>query len=340
MSLSRRDVLRLSPLALFGCAFRPKQEDVFDLKAVFDNAPERSVVDIPAGVHYITDTLRVKSWQVIKGNNAIIAPVGDFAGKPVMDYTGAANTTTNNVHVYESAGASCAVKVSRGDFHGAGNRFYDCHYKGAYTEAVLWSNSEGNSYDACQFTTDNDRPAVRFDGANTLGWWNKCSFRNYSGLENVALVRLGNTVSGLSFRDSYFFTGTNGIAVQVAGSASTCIIHDCRQEGEGADSVLLDNLDYSTLYQWSVARINYTIPSEAMIRTGKLHLHECEFDLQRVSTAKWYFKSGGGMVWRCRVYGNKAEWINYPTKARMNHLFWTQFNPLVNAGDNLVSWTK
>lgn len=338
--MNRRDFLKLSPFAALGLAFKPQQEQASNLNAVFDNAPERSVIDIPAGIHYITDTLRVKSWQVIKGNNAIIAPVGDFTGKPIVDYTSAANTTTNNVHVYESAGASCAVKVSRGSFHGAGNRFYDCHYKGAYGEAVLWSNSEGNSYDGCQFVTDNEKPTVRFDGANTLGWWNKCSFRNYSGLEAVALIRLGNTVSGLSFRDCYFFTGTNGVAILADGTASTCIIHDCRVEGEGAASVLLENTDKSTLYQWSVARINYTIASDAMVRTGKFHLHECEFDFHRTTSAKWYFQTGGGMVWRCRIHGHKQDWINFPSKVRMCHLTWTQFSPLAVPIDNIVYWTK
>jgi hypothetical protein len=336
--MNRRDFLKLSPLALFGCAFRPKEQT--DLQALFDNAGEGDVIDIPSGYHEIHDSLRVKAWQTIRCTGVIV-PVGDFTGRPVVDYSGAFNTSTHGLRVYQSSGASCAVKVSRAPTgHGAGNRFYDCFLQGAYGESVLWSNSEGNSYDGCQFVTENDRPAVRFDGANTLGWWSKCSFRNYSGLESVALVRLGNTVSGLSWRDCYFFTGTNGTAVLVAGTASTCIIHDCRQEGDGVRSLLLDNSDASTLYQWSVARINYTIPSEAMIRTGKLHLHECEFDLHRTSTAKRYFQTGGGMLWRCRVHGHKADWINYPSKVRMNHLFWTQFNPLPNgAGDNVVHWT-
>lgn len=337
--ISRRDFLKASPLAALCGLFSPPQQEVYDLQSVFSSAGEGAVIDIPAGYHEITDTLIVRSWQVIHGNNAVIVPVGDFTGKPVLDYTGAAYTSSYNIKVLQSSGASCVVKVSRGSFHGAGNKFYDCHFSGAFGEAVLWSNSEGNSYTGCNFVTENDKPTVRFDGSNTLGWWNQCAFRNYSGLENVALVRLGNTVSGLSFRDCYFFTGRNGIAIQVAGTASTCIIHDCRQEGEGAGSLLLDNTDASTLYQWSIARVNYTVPSDAMIRTGAKHLHECEFDLQRTSTAARYFTVGSGMLWRCRVWGNKQNWINSPSKVRMNHLYWTQGNPLAIAGDNIVHYT-
>lgn len=311
-----------------------------DLQDVFEQAGEGAVIDIPAGTHEITDTLRVKAWQVIRGNNAIIKPIGDFSGKPVMDYTSAFNTSSHNLRVIGSAGAACGVKVSRGVTHGAGNHFYDCIVQGAFTEAVLWSNSEGNSYDGCQFITDNDKPALRYDGANTLGWWNKCSFRNYSGLENVALVRLGQTVSGLSFRDCYFYVGKNGTALQVSGAASTCIVHDCRVEGEGAGSLLLDNLDASTLYQWDVARINYAIPSNYMVRTTNKHLHECVFDFTHSTYAARYFHIVGAFLWRCRVYGNKPDWVTLTGgQIRMNHLYWTQGNPLPITGDNSVEWT-
>jgi len=342
MTINRRDFLKIGSLPLV-VLFRPKpiQQDYFDIQAAFENAGNSGRVDIPPGVHEVTRTLIVKSWMTIHGNNAILNPVGDFSGSPVMNFSGAYNTNVHALRILSSANASNAVRLSRAaSGHGAGNKFYDCFFQGSFSESVVYSNSEGNSYTGCQFVTENENPALIYQGSNTLGWWNGCSFRNYGKVEDVPLVKLLGTTSGLSFRDCYFFVGRNGKAVRVNGSSQGVTIHDCRVEGDGSDCLLIDNEQGSSfLFQYDVARLNYTAISDYVIRS-RHHLLECNFDfIHGCNATKYFHELGGGKIWRCRIAGNKTDWVKLEgtSQTRMNHLIWVGGVPVMyGPNDNVI----
>jgi len=315
---------------LFSCISAKPQ---VNLVALFDNAQEGEVITIPPGFHTITESLKPKSWQVIYGNNAVIQPTGTF---PVFDFTGVSRVTSHNLKTHEST--ENALLLSRHTSgHGANNRFYDC-----WLEGLTLVESEGNRFYNCTFLTRNANPALIYNGSNTGDTWRDFAFLNYGTEENVSLVQLGQTVSGLVFDGGYFALGVNGTAFEITGAASTITIRNIRVEGTGTDSLLLDNTGSSSLYQYHIEKVNWTIPSDYMIHAPRI-MHECNLDFIWGSAATRYVHVDGGTskLWRCFIKGNKVDWVTLTGGAqlRMNHLYWTQGNPLPSVGDNVVEWT-
>lgn len=329
--MNRRDFIRLSPLALLCGAFTPQPQS-FDLQSLFNNSQEGDVIEIPSGLHIVNNTLYPKSFQVINGNNALI--LGNF-NAPLFDFTGAGRATINNLRTHNDCTTTTAVLLSRteGASNGAGNVFRNCIFDGSFSEACVVVRSEGNTFSNCEFITRNESPNVIYEGLNVTGNWERCAFRNYSELSNVGLIKL-NSGAGLNFRDNYYFVGNNGTAFQSNGSVTSVMIDGGRVEGVG-NCLLIDNLQTLNLYQWNVNRISYTPSSDYVIRSNG-HLHEWIMDFMTDCRATKY-KGGTGMVWRCRVFGNKPE---IGSSVRMSHLTWTKYNPLPNGViDNIVEWT-
>lgn len=333
-----KKVLLVIFILLASCGLAPK----YDIEAVFANAGEGDTINIPAGVHVISNSLKPKSNQVIFWNNAQIKGDGDF---PLVDFSGASRVTSYNLRTHTDSHAQAAVWLSRSpQGHGGGNVFIGGSLDGHYSVATVWSNSEGNRYNNVEFFTRTQAPALIYNGSNTGDSWRDCVFRNYGEFENVAMIQLGQTTSDLIFDGGYIYLGVNGTAFQATGTASDMTFKNIRVEGEGARSLFLDNVGTSTLYWYHIEKINWTIKSDYMIH-APLIIYESTLDFTwGVNNAERYIhtEGSGPRVWRCRIYGNKADWITLDNGAqiRMSWLYWTQGSPLPVVGDNIVEWTQ
>lgn len=337
--MNRRNFIK-SMVGVVGLGLVPSQELSTDLNLVFDASEDGDTITIPPGDYEITDSLRPKSWQTIYGAGAVIKANDDF---PIFDFSGASRVVAYRLRTHDQSNARCAVRVARSPSgHGGRNSFYNCFFDGSFSESVLSSNSEINSYINCEFVTRNDKPAVEFYGSNTIGIWGGCSFLNYGSVEYVPLVRVHDTTSGLSIKDSYFYVGKNGICFDAAGASSSNTIHDVRVEGEGEDCLLIDVSGNSTLYFWDVQRLKYTPASNHVVNARKKILYQCTFDFLSGCYADRYFLLDGpqSKLWRCHVRGDKQDWItqNDGGQIRMNHLDWTNstLNGIGLPGDNII----
>lgn len=347
--MNRRDFLKLGSLGLLPLAFcEPTQP--FDLVSAFAALGDGDVLDIPPGVHYVTDTLRPGSgnYHIVRGNNAIISPVGDFSGRPVVDLSSVKYGRFDNLRVLagENDSAYAGILMGRAASDGAGHILNQCVVQGAFTQGVLVNlGAEGYMLNQCNLITENSGPAMLIDGPVAGGQHNQCAFRNYGGREGVPLVDLHGTLSGLDFSATcYYYTGSNGHAFRVNGPEYGVVIRG-RVEGTGEGTRLLVNHGTSTLYNWTVEQVLYTPQAECMIETSKI-IHECLFDFVHSAgcpSAKYFRLTGyGPRLWRCEVHGNRADWVMLIDGAqiRMNYLYWTQGAPLVNAGDNVIFYAS
>lgn len=345
--INRREFLKLSPLSLFACMFNfPPKQDGFDLVSAFAELGDGGVLDIPPGVHYIADTLRPGSgnYHIIRGNNAIIAPVGDFAGKPIVDLSSIKYGSFNNLRVLagDNDSAFAGIYMGRGASDGAGHVLNQCVVQGAFAGAALYNDgAEGCVLNQCNLVTDNDKPAYYVDGPIAGLQHHTCAFRNYSDISGVPVVDLHGTLSGIVFDPTcYFYVGNNGIAIRATGPQYGVKVGG-RVEGSGMDSRLIANPNPNNLYNWTIENVIYTIASDCMIETvGAIHESKLDFVHSAGCSATRYIQAvgTGPRVWRCEVWGNKLDWINTPGSVRMSHLIWTQGSPLVNPGDNIVHY--
>lgn len=330
-----------------------------NLRKAFSDAGTGGVIDIAPGNYLIDAPLVLGSNDVtINGNGATITTTKDFDGS-IIDYTGVRRSLTNRLNVVTSKKSLSAVimgRTARGD--SSGHTFRSCHFQGYFSLAGIYSYaSEGCVYDQCNFVTHTEAPCyistsidetgiIDSSGqskSNTLGWFYNCSFRNYSGLSGVSLLRFSNTTSGFSIRDSYAYVGNNGIFIDIDGHSQGLLLDAIRVEGEGDDALLIRNSSSSFLYQTEIKKINWTVPSNHMIESSH-HILECVLDLMHGCAANRFIHMKNlGKLWRTRLYGNKPDWITLDDgcQIRMCHLTWINGEPQsVLIPDSVVHWVN
>lgn len=329
----------------------------FNLHGVFSGAMPGSVINIPNGNYVISTPLVLGAHDVtINGNGSTISVSKNFIG-PVLDFSGVRRSLTTRLNIVNTNVSLAGIlmgRTARGD--SSGHTFRNCHVQGPFIIAAVYSfASEGCVFEGCNFVTHTSSPcyistsvddfgAIDTSGvsqSNTLGWFYNCSFRNYSGLEDVSLIRFLNTTSGFSIRDCYAYTGMNGTFVDVDGASQGLLLEAARIEGDGGKSLLLRNSGEAFFYQAEIRKINYTIGSDYLIESNH-HLLECNFDFIHGCVAKRNIHMrGGGKLWRTRICGNKMDWITLDDgcQIRMCHLTWVGGEPILDVYDNIVSWT-
>lgn len=329
----------------------------FNINEAFSNVILGGVINIPSGNYTISSPLVLGAHDVtINGNGATISITNDFSG-PIIDYTGVRRSLTNRLNIVttkRSLAGFIMGRTPRGD--SSGHTFKNCHIQGNFDLAAIYSfASEGCVYEQCNFVTHSTSPcyvstSIDYSGvvdssgesrSNTLGWFYNCSFRNYSGLEDVPLMKFANTTSGFSIRDSYAYTGNNGIFIDIDGASQGLLLEATRIEGEGRNSLLLRNSSKAFLLHAEIRKINYTIPSLNMIESSH-HILESNLDLIHGSSAvKYVHMRNSGKLWRTRISGNKQDWLNLDSgcQIRMCHLTWVNGEPMIDVYDNVVNWT-
>lgn len=339
----------------------PKIESsrVTDLHRAFSEIALGGVIDIRPGNYTISNPLVIGAHDVtINGNGATISTSANFDG-PIIDYSGVRRSLTNRLNIVTGNRSNVGLlmgRTARGD--SSGHTFNNCHIQGHFDIAAVYSfASEGCVYNQCNFVTHTAAPcyiSTSVDDfgiiddtgvarSNTLGWFYNCSFRNYSGIENVALIKFMNTTSGFSIRDSYAYIGNNGCFVDIDGPSQGMLIEAVRIEGEGENSLLLRNSSRSYLNQCEIKKINYTIPSDYMIESSH-HILECNIDLIHGSYAtRFIHMKNLGKLWRTRMAGNKPDWITLDEgcQIRMCHLIWVNGEPQgITIPDSVVNWVN